>query len=498
MASYDYRDAEGEVLFQKRRYKHETEGKSFRVHRPHGRGWEMGIEAPGGERTKRVLYNLPALITANVVCLAEGEKDCDTLDSLQLYPEQPHIQVSATCNFDGAWQPGQSPKWIDDYNPYFTGKCVFIFEDNDFPGRAWSEHIAASVYRYATGVKIIRLPGLSEHGDVSDWMLSHTVEQLREEIKKAPRWKPETKPMVQQVFLSAPHFINTIPDKIDWWLDGVIQKGANGFVVGEPGASKSFVVEDLALSLALGVPWLGRLVTEPVKVGLCAREDNPALTSWRLKHLFMGKQGAFDANLFERNLWVNSRQQTAQLLLNDESQVQQLISAIQQQELQIIFLDVFSVLHTCDEDKAKEMAPVLENCRRIQREAGCCVGLVHHFNKRDDGSVTKRMRGTSAFGGFAEWVIGVEAPGMVKAKLSDGKEHEEKGRRVSFEKVKADRETEPINFVIDSTLKDGGIVRMTLTGDAKLTPFEQDIQRKQNTKRKGDAKAEIAAMDQHR
>ena len=159
VASYDYRDAEGKVLFQKRRYKHETEGKSFRVYRPNGRGWEMGIDSPGGERTKRVLYNLPALVTANLVCLAEGEKDCDTLNSLQLYPDSPHIQVSATCNFDGAWQPSQSPKWLEDYNPHFTGKGVFIFEDNDIPGRAWSEHIAASVYRYAAGVKIIRLPG---------------------------------------------------------------------------------------------------------------------------------------------------------------------------------------------------------------------------------------------------------------------------------------------------------------------------------------------------
>ena len=145
-----------------------------------------------------------------MVCLAEGEKDCDNLDSLQLFPEQPHLHVSATCNFDGAWQPSQSPKWVEDYNPQFTGKFVLIFEDNDIPGRTWAEHIAASVYRYAAGVKIIRLPGLLEHGDVSDWMLSHTVEQLREEIKKAPRWKPETKPLVQQVFINAAQFVNTI------------------------------------------------------------------------------------------------------------------------------------------------------------------------------------------------------------------------------------------------------------------------------------------------
>ena len=480
VASYDYRDAEGKVLFQKRRYKHETEGKSFRVYRPNGRGWEMGIDSPGGERTKRVLYNLPALVTANLVCLAEGEKDCDTLNSLQLYPDSPHIQVSATCNFDGAWQPSQSPKWLEDYNPHFTGKGVFIFEDNDIPGRAWSEHIAASVYRYAAGVKIIRLPGLPEHGDVSDWMLSHTVEELRQEIKKTPRWKPETKPVVQRAFIDAEQFISTIPEEIEWWVDGVIQKGANGFIVAEPGAGKSFITADLVISLALGVPWLGRKVPQAIRVGYCAREDNPTLTSWRLKHLLMGKPRESNLSLFKENLWLNSRQQTAQMLLNDESQVQELICAIQDRQLQLVFLDVFNVLHTCDEDKAKEMAPVLENVRRIQREAGCAVGIVDHYNKRPDGSVTQRMRGTSAFGGFAEWVIGVEAAAPVSIPTLGGKAREMKGRRLSFEKVKAGEEYQPVNFVIDSSTE--GIVRLLLTGEPEKTPLEKDNQRKRDAK----------------
>jgi len=84
---------------------------------------------------------------------------------------------------------------------------------------------------------------------------------------------------------------------------------------------------------------------------------------------------------------------------------------------------------------------------RIQREAGCAVGIVHHYNKVKDGTVTQRTRGTSAINGFAEWILGVEMTNK-----------EQKLRRVSFEKVKAGEEGRAIDFQIDSSQL--GVVRM--------------------------------------
>src|SRR5215471_20472561 len=94
-ACYDYRDANDSVLYQKRRLEHPVEGKSFRVYHPKGKGWEIGIDRRN-ERTERVLYNLANLITANVALIAEGEKDCETLEKLNLYAEQPNWRVAAT------------------------------------------------------------------------------------------------------------------------------------------------------------------------------------------------------------------------------------------------------------------------------------------------------------------------------------------------------------------------------------------------------------------
>jgi hypothetical protein len=469
VACYDYRDTEGRVLFQKRKFVHETEGKTFRVYRPADRSWELGIDPPQGERTTRVLYNLPNVVTANVVCLCEGEKKVDVIEGLQLYPESPHLRVAGTCNFDGAWKPEQSPKWLEEYNAYFAGKWVFIFEDNDAPGRTWGEHIANSVQRHAAGVKIIQFPDLPEKGDVADWMLSHGVEDLRERIKRAPKWKPPEKPASLRVFASAVQFWASADENIEWWVDGVIQKDANGMIVAEPGAGKSYLTADLAVCLATGIPWLGRAIPQALRVGICAREDAPALTRWRTKHLALGKDLKDTLQLCDQNLWINSRQQTPQLLLNDERQVQELISAIRERELQIVFLDVFSSIHTINENKAEEVGPLVETCRRIQREVGCAIGIVHHMNKLKEGSITQRTRGSSALNGWAEWIVSVEV--VDKA---------QKIRRASFEKVKAGEEGEPIEFQIDSSKP--GIVRMKTFETEGPTPYEQDCDRKRDGK----------------
>ena len=57
--------------------------------------------------------------------------------------------------------------------------------DNDEVGRKHGEQVAASVARYASGVKVVHLPGLQEHGDVSDFLQAHSVEDIFAEIKGA-------------------------------------------------------------------------------------------------------------------------------------------------------------------------------------------------------------------------------------------------------------------------------------------------------------------------
>jgi len=81
-------------------------------------------------------------MAAQVVFIAEGEKDVEALRALEL---EVGYKV-ATCNFDGAG------KWKDEYSPYFARKRVVIFPDNDEPGRLHEQTVATSALKLAESV----------------------------------------------------------------------------------------------------------------------------------------------------------------------------------------------------------------------------------------------------------------------------------------------------------------------------------------------------------
>jgi hypothetical protein len=112
------------------------------------------------------------------IYVTEGEKDVHTLESHRLV---------ATTNPMGAG------KWREHFNEVFTERTVVIIEDNDDAGRKHVEDVAAGVSPVARSVKILRIPGLSEGGDVSDFLQGGgTPEQLREMIENTPEWSPVT------------------------------------------------------------------------------------------------------------------------------------------------------------------------------------------------------------------------------------------------------------------------------------------------------------------
>ena len=252
----------GAVLYQKRRYQPEGQQKTFRTYRPEGERWIAGID--GKAPTRRVLYNLPQLVTANVVAICEGEKDCENVMQAGIYAGNADVRFAATCNFDGAWKPGDRPKWLPEYDAFFAGKLVFVFRDNDEAGDAWSAHVAASVARYARQVRIVTLDGLPEKGDVSDWLQTHSGEELRKAMHASPDWEARAVGR-QPIFRDAVDFAAEAPALVDWLVEGAIPRGVNGIICGDPKASKSFHAVDLAMSLACGVDWLGMRVPRRVQ-----------------------------------------------------------------------------------------------------------------------------------------------------------------------------------------------------------------------------------------
>ncbi len=424
-AVYSFHDEDGRELFQKIR----TPGKRFaqRTKGADGR-WVYSLEG-----VRKVLYKLFEVVTANLVFICEGEKDCGNVQAAVsdiLTRKYPRTRFAVTTNFDGAG------KWRVEYSPYLTGKQTVIFQDNDAPGRAHAQSVASSISPYAHSVKVVDLPGLPPKGDVSDWLQTHTAEQLLAEVEKTPHWKPSG----PELIIPAPRFLSTSSPDIEWTVDRIIQRGANGFFCSFPKVGKSWVVADLAIALALGLTWIGFDIPRPVRTALITREDNPALTKWRMDRLLRGR--GRDRYELEGRLFVNSREQSMSFKLDKPESFGPLIASLKQTKPEFAILDVFNIMHGAEENDNTAMAVVMEQLSFIQRECGCDVGVVHHFNKNTDGTLTQRLRGAGAIAGWAEWVVGIE-------KIPS----EPHTRRMEFE-LKAGDQIAPIFYEINSNDSD--------------------------------------------
>lgn len=174
VAAYDYHAADGTLLCQVLRYA----PKSFSQRRPDPDRPGAWINNMRG--VPRVLYRLPAVLlrggAGELIWLAEGEKDADALCRIGL------------CGTTGI---GGAGKWEASYAEALCGSRVVILPDHDPPGQKYAQVAARALCGMAASVRIVNLPGLSEHGDVSDWLAAGgTREQLETLARETTEWTP--------------------------------------------------------------------------------------------------------------------------------------------------------------------------------------------------------------------------------------------------------------------------------------------------------------------
>jgi hypothetical protein len=227
---------------------------------------------------------------------------------------------------------------------------------------------------------------------------------LVEIVRTTPNWKPRETAF--EYIETGPEFLAhaALADAVEYLVEGVIPKGANGIITGWPKAGKSLVLVDLLLALATGTPWLGFQVPRRVKCALISREDYPQLTARRILELWRGGERRMDINQW---LWVNSRLKSSTFFLEDDAAVAKLIAELRAAQIEFAAFDVFRTLHMQDENDNTEMQRMLNQLNRIQAEAGCAIALVHHLSKAAEGIAFRHIRGAGAIDGWTQWAMAV-------------------------------------------------------------------------------------------
>lgn len=264
VATYDYRDEQGALLYQAVRY----EPKGFIQRKPDSAGgWTYKLNG-----ARRVLYRLPELLMADTikpVLIVEGEKDCDYLAALGFV---------ATTNAGGAG------KWRDEYNEALRDRHVIIIPDNDEPGRKHAEQVASSLYGIAKSIRILELPDLPPKGDVSDWLDGGwTHEQLKALANDAPLWKPDasntrTEQKSDDAPLQIVRMASVQAEEVRWLWHPYIPLGKLTIIEGDPGLGKSWLTCALAAAVSCGRGLPGAEPFEPGNVLMLSAEDGLADT----------------------------------------------------------------------------------------------------------------------------------------------------------------------------------------------------------------------------
>ena len=136
IATYDYNDEAGELVYQVVRY----EPKGFKQRRPNGNGgWTWNLKD-----THRLLFRLPELVegvaAGKTIYITEGEKDALAIAA---------AGGIATCNSGGAG------KWRAEFVSFLRGAEVLVVADKDAPGKAHATAVAGALEGVARSVCIV-------------------------------------------------------------------------------------------------------------------------------------------------------------------------------------------------------------------------------------------------------------------------------------------------------------------------------------------------------
>lgn len=372
--AYDYRDADGELVYQVCRYdwpdpnSPKGHSKTFLQRIPDAtkqNGWAYKVR----DKIVPVPYRLPELL-ADIrdgfpIFIVEGEKKVDLLR------EQ---GVPATCNHGGA---GKFPDALVDW---FKGADVILMPDNDEAGRKHTDIVGRKLEGIARRIRVLDLPGLPPKGGVDDWLpAGGTAERLYDLMDETAR------PFIGQPYES--RFGAVTWDQIDapgktydYLLKGLLTRNELSMLLGESQSGKSFIAIDLAMAIARGQPWFGHRAMQ----GGVVYQAGESATGVRRKRLPAYRR-YFDVAserlpfvLLQEPLDLYTSDADTEAFIEECRYWGKTFGAI---PLELIVIDTFNkATPGANENDGKDMGAVLSRCDRIRRETGAHVMLVHHLN----------------------------------------------------------------------------------------------------------------------
>lgn len=349
VASYDYRDEEGNLIFQKQRLVDEEGKKTFVQRRvdPETGEWVKNLDG-----VDKVLYNLPRVKSARenkeTVWVVEGEKDVDTLSQLK---------IPATT------MPGGAGKWLDIHTAPLAGMNVIVVADNDDAGKKHATEVAQRLTEAGCTVSL-RISRVKAKADVSDHLdAGLTLEDLEEfspsdeTIEAVDVFGPllkkltdlfakdnisdDTKLYKAELLLSDvlpssdgvknsgrlvewSTFVNeSVDESYDWLIPNVLERGERVMVVAAEGVGKTMLARQVALCCAAGLHPFKFTNMKPVRTLMIDLENPERIIRRTSKSIFgatlhYGHKQNPDAHLLIKPDGIDLLKKSDRLMIEDK------------------------------------------------------------------------------------------------------------------------------------------------------------------------------------
>jgi hypothetical protein len=363
VATYEYRDESGVLLFQVLR----TADKQFPQRRPNGSGgwiWSLGD-------TRRVLYRLPELIEGiskggSAVYIVEGEKDVHTLVAKGRL---------ATCN------PGGAGKWRPEYASVFAGVDVIVCADKDKPGQAHARVVADSLDGVAARVWVVE--AADPYKDITEHLNAGlTFNDLVVTVDPSKTVKPDLAPdILDLVYGDQPDY--------DWLVPDLLERCDRIMITGKEGLGKTFLTRQIAVALATGVHPFTLRNTKPIRV-LVIDCENSQRQNRRTYRPIIDQARLDDSPLAQGQLRIIHRQDG--LDLPEEEDAAWLLERVTAHAPELLVIGPLYRLHfgnPNDEGTARKVAAALDAARM---KAECALLIENHAGHGDPTKAHRQIR----------------------------------------------------------------------------------------------------------
>jgi len=375
---YEYTNEGGKLEFQIIRWP----VKEFHARRPGAkRGWHWNLDG-----VMPYPYHLPQLQAADraePVFIVEGEGDVETLEACGLV---------ATTNALGAG------KWQEYFSAYLVDRIVVILPDRDQAGDTHAVDVLAKLGTRPASVRILKLPGLVDGGDVTDWMgAGGTKEKLLALVAKTPVAEPPSaepgspsaaEDMVERLLALAKtpgQILAEGSTTINWVLQGVIAPEVVTLIVALGKGGKTTLGLQILRAMAQGrKEFLGLTLRAAPTLYLTEERRTTYMTALLRAEL----EDAENPRSLRRHQVPLSWEEFAPLLL----------AMCRRAGFEVVFVDTTSSWWDLKEKQENDtavlmvkMAPLLDLAAQ-----GVAVVMFHHMGKAGGGE-GKAVRGGGGF-----------------------------------------------------------------------------------------------------